>query len=138
MRASIVLAWCAAVSRIHQVIGSRGIEAFNKATKSMCDIKEGRYKRYSSPYALQSPSELRTVFDTHLLWVLEYLELLDSNQHDRLALCFTIRNNCAHPSDAPITEANLVSFFSDIEHIVFRNPKMRAAKAVHAVQVTAS
>jgi hypothetical protein len=68
-------------------------------------------------------SELQTVFDTDLLWVLEYLQLIDGNQHQRLRYCFEFRNNSAHPGKAPIKGENLYSFYSDISEIVLKNPK---------------
>jgi len=125
-RASVVLGWAAAISRIHAVIARDiGIEKFNEATKKMNDIKTGRYKRYSSPYNLQSANELRTVFDSHLLWVLEYLQLIDLNQHDRLEVNFTIRNNSAHSGDAPVKEPNVIAFFTDLDEMIFLNPKFK-------------
>jgi hypothetical protein len=75
---------------------------------------------------VNSLSELRaTVFDTDLLWVLEYWGLIDANQHERLSICFTMRNNAAHPGEAPITDINLASAFSDLKNIVFDNPKFK-------------
>lgn len=52
------------------------------------------------------------------------MELIDSNQGDRLRVCFQYRNHSAHPGDAPIGEVHLVSFFSDIVDIVLANPKL--------------
>ena len=52
-------------------------------------------------------------------------ELIDANQHERLSICFTMRNNAAHPGEATITEPNLLSAFSDLKTIVFDNPKFK-------------
>jgi hypothetical protein len=49
--------------------------------------------------------------------------MIDTNQHTRLDSCFDMRCHGAHPGDAPITLYNLMSFFSDIEQIVFMNEK---------------
>ncbi|MCX6164161.1 MAG: hypothetical protein NTU73_04760, partial [Ignavibacteriae bacterium] len=68
-------------------------------------------------------SEKREVFDTVILWVIEGLGLIDCNQHTRLKGCFDLRCQCSHPGDAPVTEYNLLSFFSDLNEIVLRNPK---------------
>ncbi len=89
----------------------------------MKDRSFGRYKRFSKKYNIASLSELREVFDTDLLWVLEYLGLIDSNQHERLRHCFLFRNNSGHPGEAPITGENLYSFYSDVSHIVLKNKK---------------
>jgi hypothetical protein len=68
-------------------------------------------------------SELREVFDTDVLWIIEGLELIDSNQHTRLKSCFDMRCHSAHPGEAPITEYNLLSFYSDLDKIILSNPK---------------
>jgi hypothetical protein len=125
-KASIVLAWNAAVHRMHKVIEKLGFDEFNKKTVEMKNIKTGRYKKFKKEFDVHSISELRaTVFDTDLLWVFEYMNLIDSNQHQRLEYCLTMRNNCAHPGEAPITEENLISFYSDIKKIIFDNEKFK-------------
>jgi hypothetical protein len=83
----------------------------------------GRFKPYNKKFSIESLSELQRVFDTELLWVLEYLGLIDSNQHARLRYCFDMRNHSAHPGRAPITGESLYSFFSDVTQIVLKNAK---------------
>jgi len=63
------------------------------------------------------------VFDRDMLWVLEYWGLITLNQNERLLACYLLRSNAAHHGEAPITEENLASFFSDLRLIVFRNLK---------------
>lgn len=53
--------------------------------------------------------------------------LIDSNQHTRLHSCFDLRNHSGHPGEAPVTEYNLLSFFSDLIEIVLKNPKFSVA-----------
>jgi len=72
-----------------------------------------------------SLSETREVFDAVILWVIEGMGLIDSNQHTRLRSCFDMRCQCAHPGDAPVTQYNLVSYFSDLNEIVFKNDKFK-------------
>lgn len=125
-RASIILAWNAAIHRMHKVIEKLGFDLFNKKSEEMKNISEGRFKRSRKSFNIHSLSELRaTVFDNDLLWIMEYLGLIDSNQHDRLSTCFTMRNNAAHPGEAPITSENLASFYSDLKYIAFDNPKFK-------------
>ncbi len=101
LRASTVMGWNAAVHRMHRVVEKNGFDTFNKKTDEMKKITEGRYKRFNKSFNVHSISELRsTVFDTDLLWVLEYWGLIDGNQHERLQTCFTMRSNCAHPGEA--------------------------------------
>jgi hypothetical protein len=127
IRACIVLGWCATVSRMHEKIGAMGFEAFNKASEDMAAKQFGRFKPFNKKFKVESTSELRrTVFDTDLLWVLEYLGLIDSNQHERLRHCFELRNNSAHPGQAPITGETLYSFYSDITKIILKKSKFSA------------
>jgi len=125
-RASVVLGWSAAVHRMHKTIEKLGFDEFKKKSEEMKNVTEGRFKRFNKSFSVNSLSELEaTVFDKDMLWVLEYWGLIDANQHERLSLCFTMRNNSAHPGEAPITEENLASFYSDLKIIVFDNPKFR-------------
>lgn len=126
LRASVILGWCAAISRIHDSVEKMGFETFNKKSEEMKEKKDGRFKRFGKSFKVYSNSELSSqVFDNDLLWVIEYMGLIDSNQHDRLSLCFTMRNNSAHPGDAPITEPNVHSFYSDLDEIIFNNEKFK-------------
>ena len=123
-RAAIILGWCAAVNRLHLHIEREGFDKFNQATVQMSTIQTGRYKRFNKKFEIHNLSDLRmTVFDGDLLWVLEFLGAIDGNQHERLEICFTMRNTCAHPGDATVTDENLLSFFSDLDTLVFANPK---------------
>jgi len=124
-RASIVLGWSAAVHRMHKTVEKLGFDEFNKKSDEMRNIG-GRFKRWNKSFVVHSLSDLRDmVFDSDLLWVLDYWGLIDANQHDRLSICFTMRNNSAHPGEAPITEENLASFYSDLKSMVFDNPKFK-------------
>lgn len=122
-RASVVLGWCAAIDRIHRAIEKIGFPNFNVTSASMASQTQGRFKKFNSPQNISSLSELREVFDTVVLWVIEGMQLIDNNQHARLKGCFDLRCQCAHPGDAPVTEFNLLSYFSDLNEIIFRNPK---------------
>jgi hypothetical protein len=92
---------------------------------SMASQNQGRFKRFNSPQNINSISELREVFDTVILWIIEGMLLIDSNQHTRLKGCFDLRCQCAHPGDAPVTEFNLLSYFSDLNEIILRNQKFQ-------------
>jgi len=123
-RAAIILGWCATVNRLHLFVEKEGFQKFNMASIKMCNLTTGRYKRFSTKYDIQNLSDLRmTVFDGNLLWVLEFMGSIDGNQHERLEICFTMRNTCAHPGETTISDENLLSFFSDIQNIVFNNQR---------------
>lgn len=123
LRASAVLGWCAAIDRIHKKIENIGFQKFNVTSSMMASQQKGRFKKFSSPQNISSLSELREVFDNIILWILEGMILIDSNQHTRLKSCFDLRCQSAHPGDAPVTEYNLLSYFSDLHEIIFNNKK---------------
>jgi hypothetical protein len=122
-RAATVLGWCAAIDRIHRKIEQLGFPKFNVTSSMMASQQKGRFKKFSSPQNINSLSELREVFDNISLWIIEGMDLIESNQHTRLKSCFDLRCQCAHPCDAPVTEYNLLSYFSDLHEIIFNNPK---------------
>jgi len=127
-RAATVLGWSAAIHRIQQTIEKKGFDEFNAKSREMKDIEEGRYKRFKKIFNVHNMAELQsTVFDTDLLWILEYWELIDSNQHDRLSICFTMRNNAGHPGEAIISPENLLSFYSDLKNYIFDNENFAIA-----------
>ena len=115
------MGWSAAIDRIHRKIEQVGFATFNTVSGQMAAQTKGRYKHFNQRQAIASLSELREVFDNIVLWIIEGMRLIDSNQHTRLKSCFEMRCQCAHPGEAPITEYNLMSFFSDIQKIVLEN-----------------
>lgn len=123
LKAATVLLWCAAIDRIHKVIEKIGFNVFNSTSSQMKQQTSGRFKRFSKEYNVQSLSELRTVFDSDVLWIIEGMLLIDSNERTRLASCFDMRCHSGHPGAAPITKYNVISCFSDIVEIIFTNPK---------------
>jgi hypothetical protein len=62
--------------------------------------------------------------DRVILTILDGMELLESNQRQRLESCLDMRIQASHPGDADITMPNLESFFSDLSTLVFKNPKL--------------
>jgi len=122
-RAAIVLGWCAAIDHVHKKIDQIGFTQFNVASARMASARTGRFKRFNKMYNISSLDDLCEVFDNDILWVVEGMNLIDPNQHTRLKSCFDMRNHCAHPGEAPITSYNVMSFFSDINEIIFKNIK---------------
>lgn len=123
LRAATVMAWCTAIDRIHRKIDEIGFASFNVTSAQMASQTAGRFKRFNQTQNVSSLSDLREVFDSTVLWIIEGMGLIDSNQHTRLRSCFEMRCHSAHPGEAPTTEYNLLSCFSDIEQIVLANPK---------------
>lgn len=125
LRAAAVLGWSAAIDRVHRKIEVLGFRQFNVTSAQMASQQSGRYKRFNQVQNVNNLSELREVFDTVVLWTIEGMGLIDSNQHTRLRSCFEMRCQSAHPGDAPITSFNLLSFFSDLDQIIFSNARFK-------------
>jgi hypothetical protein len=124
-RAAVVLGWSATIDRIHKKIENLGFSNFNMTAANIASQTKGRYKKFGQIQLINSISDLRELFDNKILWVIEAMGLIDINQHTRLKSCFDMRCQCSHPGDAPITEWNLLSFFSDIKEIVLKNNKFQ-------------
>lgn len=122
-RAAVVLGWSATIDRIQRRIEKTGFRSFNVISAQMASQQTGRFKKFNQIQNVNSLNELRQVFDTIVLWIIEGMGFIDSNQHTRLRSCFDMRCQGAHPGDAPISQYNLLSFFSDIEQIILSNPK---------------
>jgi hypothetical protein len=116
-RAAVVLGWSAAVDRIQRVLEHNGLDKFNNTASQMASATSGRYKRFKKIDPVTSIAELQEVFDRPLLWVIEGMGMIDTNEHTRLGSCFDMRCHGAHPGNAPITLYNLMSFFSDLARI---------------------
>jgi hypothetical protein len=123
LRASLVMGWCAFVHRMHKVVEKRGFDEFSRTTTVLKEAK-GRYRWFTRDYEVSTISEFRSLIpDSALMHVLEYWGYLESNQHERMKRNYDMRNQAAHPGEAPITEENLLSFYSDLREIVYNNPK---------------
>jgi hypothetical protein len=123
-RAAIVLGWCAAIDRIQKKVQVLGFGTFNAASTALKSQTSGRHKRWNKEFNITTVGELQAVFDSDLITVCEGMNLLDSNQGDRLIdVDFQYRNHSAHPGEAPIEDPHLVAFFTDINGIILTNPK---------------
>lgn len=123
-RAATINGWNAAISEIHKTIERLEFKHFNQKCAEI--IKDsGRYKRVTTKYTVNNLASLQKIPERDLLWIIEYLELIDNNQHERLEFCLTMRNNSSHPGNAEITPENLLSFFSDLREIIFSNSVFR-------------
>ncbi|WOV93672.1 MAG: hypothetical protein R1F52_03320 [Candidatus Nitrosoabyssus spongiisocia] len=120
-RASILLGWNATISRIQITIKNRGFEEFNTKSTTMHETKSGRYKKFTKSFNVQNIAGLQVIPDSDILQVLEFGDLIDSSQFDRLKSCLKTRNNVAHPGKATVTEHNILSFYSDIKSNIFDN-----------------
>jgi hypothetical protein len=122
-RATAVLGWSAAMHHVHSKIEELGFDKFNTASVALAK-KGGRFKHFKGTAPLESISDLREMPDRIILTILDGMELLESNQRQRLESCLDMRIQASHPGDADITMPNLESLFSDLSTLVFKNPKL--------------
>lgn len=122
-RASIVMGWCAATDHIHKKLVMLGLNKFNETSIKLKSSNSGRFKRFNKEFKVTTLNELQEIFDSDLIWILEGMGLIDSNQGDRLNMNLQYRNQSAHPGEAPINSHHLNAFFSDIVEIVLANSK---------------
>lgn len=127
LRAAAVLGWSAAIDRVHRVLEQNGLGKFNSMSQQMQVATTGRYRKFNKGQNVGSLAELREVFDSTILWVIEAMGMIDTNEHTRLSSCFDMRCHGAHPGNAPITTYNLMSFFSDLDQIIFSNAKFKVS-----------
>lgn len=123
-RAATVLGWSAAMHHIHSKIEEIGFDKFNKKAEEMSKQTMGRFKAFKGSAPVESISDLREVPDRRILWVLDGMSILESNQRQRLEYGLDMRIQASHPGDAEVTLTNLESFFSDLSTLVFQNPKL--------------
>ena len=129
-RASVVMGWCAAIDRLQQTIGRIGFDKFNEASARLKSKTTGKFKNWNKGLQASNLSELQAIFDKDLLTVLEEMNLIDSNESDRLLVCFQYRNQSAHPSKPPIQDVHLAAFYTDIDAIIFSNPKFATSVTI--------
>jgi hypothetical protein len=124
LRASIVIGWCAAIDKLQKHVINIGYDKINNESTRMKNKTTGKYKKWNKEFNVNNKSELQAIFDSDLISIFESMEVFDSNQTQRLEVCFQYRNNSAHPGEAPIEHPHLISFFSDINNIILSNKKL--------------
>jgi hypothetical protein len=122
-RAAIVMGWCCVIDRMQRKIMSVGLSKFNSASTMLKNQTSGKFSHWKKEFHISTISELQQVFDNDLIIVLEGMGLLDGNQAERLKTCFQYRCHSAHPGEAPIQDAHVIAFFTDINEIVLQNSK---------------
>ena len=120
------MGWCACIDHVQKKVAAVGFGEFSRTSERIANQTKGRFKKYNKKFAVDSLAELRSqVFDEDLLTVVEGMGLIDNNQFRRLRACLDMRNQAAHPGEAPITPYNLMSFFSDIVEIVLKSEQFK-------------
>jgi hypothetical protein len=129
IRASLIMAWCASVARIHRVIEQQGFAAFNQASQTAAQIgttKKGRFGRLGGrTHTVTSRKELSEINDSDLILIVEAMGLYDTSDSKLMDYCLNVRNDSAHPTAFNATPKILELFARGIEQAVFGNAKMK-------------
>lgn len=127
-RAAIVMGWCAVIDRIHKKLHELGADKFNAAAAAV-KSQGGRFKYYKKDVSIGGPSELWEVADRYLITICEQLGLVNSKEADRLIeIDLQWRNHSAHPGEAPLEDAHMTAFFTDIVRIVLTSPSFELTR----------
>src|SRR5271165_1395734 len=95
-RAATVLGWSAAMHHIHSKIEEIGFDRFNKRADEMSKQTKGRFKGFKASAPIESISDLRELPDRRILWVLDGMSILESNQRQRLEYGLDMRIQASH------------------------------------------
>ena len=82
---------------IHSKIEEIGFDKFNKKADEMAAQTKGRFKSFKASAPVDSISDLREVPDRRILWVLDGMNILESNQRQRLEYGLDMRIQASHP-----------------------------------------
>lgn len=122
VRASVVLAWCAAASKIHDKLGSLGLPRLESEFDKMRLDTGLLFRSFTKIYKFSSAPDIPEVPDAHLVLLCRFLGWLDDSQYKQLKGCLDLRNACGHPGDYQPDALKLQAFFSDLVQLVFSNP----------------
>lgn len=133
IRASLIMAWCASVARIHRFVELQGFAAFNQASQTAAQIgatKKGRFGRLGGrTFTVGSRKELTEINDSDLILVVEAMGLYTTSDSKLMDYCLSVRNDSAHPTAFNATPKILELFARGIEQAVFSNANMKITVA---------
>lgn len=108
-RAAIVLSWIGAVSLLQQVVTNEHLKEFNDDA-----IREGVIKR-----PIKNVGDLSKLRESEFLNVLERISVISNAVKKELLVCLGRRNNCGHPNDVRIGEAQVAAHIESLIQHVF-------------------
>lgn len=117
-RASIILLWAAAMSRLHSSIEKIGFNAFNEAVENTAQKKGNPYNRISKAQISSLP-ELQRSRDFDLLVVGMDLWKYDLQVFEELDRLLGLRNSAAHPGMLKPNALDVQQYATKLGNYVF-------------------
>jgi hypothetical protein len=123
IRASVVLAWCAAAYTVHKKLVSLGIPKLNTEFAGMKADKGLMFRTFTKDYVFSTEPDVQEAADAHLILLCRYLTYLDDTQYKHLRAALDLRNGCGHPTGYQPDPVKLQAYYADITQLVLLNPK---------------
>lgn len=121
-RAAVVLAWCAAATKIQDKLASLGLPRLESEFDKMRLDTGLLFRSFTKVYKFSSTPDIQEVPDAHLVLLCRFLGWLDDGQYKQLKGCIDLRNACGHPGEYQPDAVKLQAYFSDLVQLVFSNP----------------
>lgn len=122
VRAAVVLAWCAAASKIQDKLASLGLPRLESEFDKMRLETGLLFRPFTKVYKFSSNPDIQEVPDAHLVLLCRFLGWMDDGQYKQLKGCIYLRNACGHPGGYQPDPVKLQGYFSDLVQLVFSNP----------------
>jgi hypothetical protein len=123
IRASVVLAWCAVASKVHQKLVSLTMPVLTAEFAKMRADKGLMFRTFTKDYTFTTDLDVQEAADTHLILMCRFLTYLDDTQYKHLKGALDLRNGCGHPTGYQPDPVKLQAYYSDITQLVLLNPK---------------
>lgn len=123
-KAAIVMAGCAFIDRLHNLVVKRGLSQFNRTSRQLKATRKGFYAKFNKEFSLKFENELQEIFDRDLVIVISAMVVLDLNQTREILHLLDTRNNCAHPSQYVADELVYANFLNEVYNLILNNPKI--------------
>jgi len=124
-KASTVVTWCAAIDKLRSFVLVQGLDVYSHTSATLKQNGTGFYKHFKNEVSISTENELQEIFDRNLIIVISAINnALDVNQAKALLGLFDRRNASAHPSATVVDELAFTSYLSELNNLVFANPKL--------------
>ena len=126
-KAATLMIWAAGVSRILMHVG-KNLTDFNKATSDMAIKLAPVYKHFVKNFQKYAKTidEVRVNSnDRHLFIYLYHKNVIKETDCKKLFANYTIRCDCAHPTDITLSPNDVISIFDNIYELIFSNPNLK-------------
>jgi len=122
-KAALLMAWSAGISRILKYVQANLVD-YMKCSNDMISSPKSFYKHFTGNFIKKAASvdEIRECSnDRQLLCYMGYKKYISATEFQKLHSIYSIRNNCAHPTDIKISSNEIISIFDNIHDHILSN-----------------